>query len=153
MQYELVLFSLLLSGCASTFHVPSSGTDFSLDGCPPLLNCVSSTSSVFVYQVEPIRLSEPLDGANWQAVRSTALELPGASLNESRFGYLDATFYSAVLRFPDFFEVLVRQDQQTLDVRSQSMIGLYDLHVNRKRVETFRQRLVEKDIALPAKSE
>ena len=148
MRFTLIFLCLLFTGCASTFNVPSSGTDFSLDGCPPLANCVSSTSSVSLYQVEPVRLSAPLDDSTWQAVKAVALDMPGASLNESRFGYLDATFYTAVFHFPDFFEVLVSQDLRRLDVRSQSLIGLYDLGVNRRRVESFREALVEKGIAV-----
>jgi len=49
MRYFVALSILLLTGCASTGNVPPSGTQFSLDGCTPFLNCVSSTSTVGLY--------------------------------------------------------------------------------------------------------
>jgi uncharacterized protein (DUF1499 family) len=86
-----------LGGCASTSNIPSSGTEFSLDGCSAFLNCVSSTSTVGLYRVEPIPLASPLDEPSWDTVKAVATQLPGASLNESRFGYLDITCYSDLL--------------------------------------------------------
>lgn len=153
MRFYTFFAILLLSGCASTSNVPSSGVDFSLDGCSPFLNCVSSTSSVDLYYVEPIQLSSPLDESGWAKVKTVAADMPGASLNDSRFGYLDITFYSELLHFPDYFEILVSQDRQSLDVRSQSLIGFYDLGVNRRRAELFRQRLVEQGVARSGDSE
>jgi uncharacterized protein (DUF1499 family) len=142
-----LLHLILITGCASTLNVPDSGTDFDLDGCTPLLNCVSSTSSVFLYHVEPVQLAEPLNESTWNTIKSVATGMPGASLNEARFGYLDITFYSTVFHFPDFFEVLVSQDGNTLDVRSQSLLGIFDFFANRRRVERFRDNLVEEGVS------
>lgn len=148
MRYITILTALLLGGCASTNQVPLSGTQFNLDRCPPFLNCVSSTATLGLYQLEPIQLSSPLDEASWETIKTVATELPGASLNESRFGYLDITCYSNLFHFPDYFEILVSKDGQSLDVRSQSQIGLYDFSVNRKRVERLRQQLIERGVAV-----
>ncbi|MCL7946188.1 DUF1499 domain-containing protein [Marinobacter sp. ATCH36] len=82
------------------------------------LNCASSTSSIFLYKVDPIQLKTTLDESSWETIKSVAAEMPGASLNESRFGCLDITYFSAVFHFPDYLEVLVREDQRSLDVRS-----------------------------------
>jgi uncharacterized protein (DUF1499 family) len=142
MRYLVLVAVIFLSGCASTFQVPSSGTDFTLDSCTPLLNCVSSTSSIFLYHVDPIQLTHALDEASWENIKSVAVELDGASVNDSRFGYLDMTCFSQVFSFPDYFEILVSEDRKSLDVRSQSLIGLYDFGVNRRRVETLTRELV-----------
>lgn len=152
-RYLVTLLSMavLLSGCASTGQVPESGTAFRLDGCSPFLNCVSSESDVGLYQVEPIGLTEPLNEERWARIRETALALPGASLNEARYGYLDITCYSDLLHFPDFLEILVGPDDRQLAVRSQSMLGLYDFGVNRNRIETLRARLVSEGLAQPRK--
>jgi len=141
---------LAMSGCASTGNVPASGTAFKLDGCSPFLNCVSSESSVGLYQVQPIELIQPLDPSSWDRIKSTALELPGASLEEARYGYANITCYSDFFGFPDFLEILVADDGRRLNVRSQSMLGFYDLGVNRARVERLREHLAEKNIAVGA---
>ncbi|MBK1851903.1 DUF1499 domain-containing protein [Marinobacter sp. 1-4A] len=139
---------LLLSGCASTSNVPPSGLEFSLDGCTPFLNCVSSTSTKSLYSVEPIRLAEPLDSSSWELIKAEALKLSGASLNSARYGYADITCYSDGVGFPDYFELLVDTIRQQLDVRSQSLLGFYDMGVNRERVELLRSRLIERGIAV-----
>lgn len=146
---NMALISLLaLSGCASTSNVPTSGTAFELDGCTPFLNCVSSESSVGIYQVDPITLSRPLDSATWERIKTIALALPGASLESSRYGYASITCYSELFGFPDYLEILVADDGRHLNVRSQSLLGFYDLGVNRERVELLRQRLVAQGIAV-----
>lgn len=152
-RYLVTLLSMavLLSGCASTGQVPETGTAFRLDGCSPFLNCVSSESGVGLYRVEPIDLTEPLNEDRWARIRETALALPGARLNEARYGYLDITCYSDILHFPDFLEVLVSPNDRQLAVRSQSMLGLYDFGVNRNRIETLRARLVSEGLAQPRK--
>jgi uncharacterized protein (DUF1499 family) len=147
MRYAVLLVVLFMTGCASTLRVPAAGTDFTLDWCTPLLNCVSTSSRVFLYQVDPIKLTGPLDAESWQVIKSVATELPGASLNEARFGYLDITCFSNVFYFPDYLEILISDDQKSLGIRSQSQLGLYDFGVNRRRVEAFRQALVERGIA------
>ncbi len=139
---------LILSGCASTGNVPPAGTHFTLDSCPPFLNCVSSSSTVGLYAIEPIRLAEPLNESSWAIIKAEALELPGASINDARFGYADITCYSDLFGFPDYLEVLVDADMQRLNVRSQSLFGLYDMGVNRRRVELLRSQLVERGIAV-----
>ncbi|WP_349292899.1 MULTISPECIES: DUF1499 domain-containing protein [unclassified Marinobacter] len=148
MRHFLAVSILLLAGCASTGKVPPSGVQFSLDGCAPFLNCVSSTSTNGLYSVEPIRLAEPLSQSSWELIRAVAIELPGASLNSARFGYADITCRSDLLGFPDYLELLVDSDKQQLDVRSQSLIGFYDLGVNRRRVELLRSRLIERGLAI-----
>jgi uncharacterized protein (DUF1499 family) len=147
MRYLAILTALFLGGCASTNTIPLSGTRFSLDSCPPLLNCVSSTATLGLYQVEPIQLSSPLDEASWDTIKTAATELPGARLNDSRFGYLDITYFTTVFHFPDYLEVLVRDDEKSLDVRSQSQFGLFDFFANRRRIEDLRQRLEERGLA------
>lgn len=153
MRYLMALTPLLLAGCTSTGSIPSSGLQFSLDGCTPFLNCVSSTSTVGIYSIEPIRLAEPLNESSWELIRAEALNLPGATQNSARYGYADITCYSDGLGFPDYFELLIDADKQQLDVRSQSLLGFYDMGVNRQRVELLRSRLIERGIAVLPESD
>jgi uncharacterized protein (DUF1499 family) len=147
MKYLSLIFVFLLAGCVSTQPIPSEGVDFSLDRCPPFLNCVSSESSIVLYKVAPIELVEPVDQARWKVIEQAALGISGATLSQNRFGYLKLTIYSKVFRFPDFFEILISDDSKHLDLRSQSLVGLYDIGVNRRRVEQFRLKLIELGIA------
>ncbi|WP_154650898.1 DUF1499 domain-containing protein [Reinekea blandensis] len=139
--------TVILSGCAATYPIPEAGTEFTLDRCPPLLNCVSSESSLALYRVDPIQLTEPLNETNWQAIAAIASELPGANVTKSRFGYLRVTCYSTVFKFPDYLEILINEDQTELAVRSQSQFGLYDLNVNRQRVGLLRNQLMDRGLA------
>lgn len=132
---------LLLAGCSATQTVPPTGTDFELDGCTPFLNCVSSESSVSLYNVPRMPLTGPLTEDAWKRILSVALDLPGATLDNARFGYAQITCYSDVFGFPDYLEILVTEDGRHLQVRSQSLLGFYDLGVNRDRVETLRMNL------------
>lgn len=150
LRISVFLSLFVMSGCVSTSNVPASGIAFKLDGCTPFLNCVSSESGVGIYQVEPIKLNRPVDPAVWDRIKDIALDLPGASLESARYGYANITFYSETFSFPDYFEILLAADRKSLAVRSQSLIGLYDLGVNRDRVEMLRQRLVEQKIAVGA---
>lgn len=143
MRFLTLLFTLSLVGCAATYPVPEVGTAFDLDRCPPFLNCVSSESTLFLYKVAPIQLAEPLNTASWEKVQTIATELPCESTTESRFGYLRATCYSNVIKFPDYLEILVSGDGTELDIRSQSQFGLFDFNVNRNRVELLRGKLLE----------
>ncbi|ROT99899.1 DUF1499 domain-containing protein [Marinobacter sp. R17] len=129
---------LLLAGCSATRTVPPTGTDFELDGCTPFLNCVSSESSVSLYNVPRMPLTGPLTEDAWKRILSVALDLPGATLDNARFGYAQITCYSDSLGFPDYLEILVTKDQRHLEVRSQSRLGFYDLGVNRDRVQALR---------------
>jgi uncharacterized protein (DUF1499 family) len=147
MRYLTLVAVIFLTGCASTFQVPSSGTNFALDSCTPLLNCVSSTSSIFIYRVDPIQLTFTLDKISWEKIKSVAVDLQGASINDSRFGYLDITCSSKLFSFPDFLEILVSEDLKSLDIRSQSFIGFFDFGVNRRRVENLTRELVSLGLA------
>lgn len=151
MRCLLLLTAVFLTSCAATSPIPQSGTDFSLDRCPPFLNCVSSESKLVIYNVEPIQLTEALTDTTWHHIQSIAADLPGASITESRFGYIRATCYSSVIKFPDYLEILINEDGTALNIRSQSQFGLYDFNVNRRRVVLFRERLMDKGIAVQLK--
>lgn len=146
----LLILAGILTGCVSTQPVPDQGVDFNLDRCTPFLNCVSSESVVFLYKVDSIKLMEEVSITSWQQILDAAMTLEGANLREARFGYLDMVCKSSLVGFPDYFEILIEPDQRSLAVRSQSLLGFYDMGVNRKRVETFRMVLQELGIAEPA---
>lgn len=148
MRYLRLLAALLLTGCAATDDVPPTGTQFTLDDCPPFMNCVSTSATTSRHAIEPIYLAEPLSESSWMTIKTEALKLPGASLNHVRFGYADITCYSEIFGFPDYLEILIDSGSQRLQVRSQSLLGFYDMGVNRDRVELLRSRLIERGVAI-----
>ena len=148
MRYLLLALSVMLVGCVSTRSIPQTGIDFQLDRCPPFLNCVSSESIIPLYQVAPVKLVAPLRRESWQAIQQTVLAQPGASLTQARFGYLRVTWHSALFRFPDFVELLLADDSNSLAVRSQSLFGLFDFGVNRARIERLREELIARGLAV-----
>jgi uncharacterized protein (DUF1499 family) len=97
--------------------------------------------------VDPIQLTFTLDKISWEKIKSVAVDLQGASINDSRFGYLDITCSSKLFSFPDFLEILVSEDLKSLDIRSQSFIGFFDFGVNRRRVENLTRELVSLGLA------
>ncbi|PSF12148.1 DUF1499 domain-containing protein [Marinobacter fuscus] len=143
----IALSTLWLAGCSATENVPPTGTRFTLDGCPPFMNCVSTSATESQHAINPIRLREPLNESSWAIIKAEALTLPGASLNHVRFGYANITCYSDIFGFPDYLEILVDPEQLQLNVRSQSRLGFADMGVNRDRVERLRSRLVARGIA------
>ncbi|TBW49544.1 DUF1499 domain-containing protein [Marinobacter halodurans] len=93
-------------------------------------------------------MTDRLSVESWSGILSIALDLRGARLQSARFGYAQVTCYSDLLRFPDYLEILVTADEHHLEVRSQSLLGFYDLGVNRQRVETLRRRLQDAGLVL-----
>jgi len=67
--------------------------------------------------------------------------LPRTEIKHQYQGYLYAKSYSSVFQFIDYVEVLYVDEDQTLSVRSSSMLGLLDFFVNYFRTETLRDNL------------
>lgn len=132
---------LLLSACTASWNVPKSGRDFTLSGCPPLLNCVSSQSIVPLYTTDPFALKVPYSPVVWEQIKQQALSLSGAELAEERDGYLYVKCYTRVFKFLDHLELLLAADDKTIEVRSAAMLGIIDFGVNRYRVYELRHKL------------
>jgi uncharacterized protein (DUF1499 family) len=57
--------------------------------------------------------------------------------------YLHAEVKSRVFRFVDDLELLLDPASGVVGIRSASRVGYSDLGVNRRRVETLRQQLIQ----------
>ena len=64
----------------------------------------------------------------------------GARVKTVQPGYVHAEFTTLLFRFVDDVEFLLDGGSKTIDVRSASRVGYYDLGVNRRRVEAIRAR-------------
>jgi uncharacterized protein (DUF1499 family) len=132
------------------FPLDESNTDRSLNWCPPLHNCASTEASTFVHSIQPFSLKLPLEKA-WPIILQAIESLPGTQIEYQYFGYIYAKSYSDFFKFVDYVEVLAVPEENRLNVRSSSALGLTDMFVNYRRTELLRQILEEKGVIGPKK--
>jgi len=101
--------------------------------CPSSPNCVSSEASDT--DLAPFELPGE-DG--WERLR-LAIVSQGGSIEREDAGYLHATYRSRFFGFVDDLEC--RLDGSTVQVRSASRLGWWDMGVNRRRVELLRKAM------------
>tara|TARA_R110001592_G_scaffold103298_2_gene291152 strand:- start:19832 stop:20287 length:456 start_codon:yes stop_codon:yes gene_type:complete len=141
----LIILSLFsLQGCM-VFPLEKADLDQSLYWCPPLLNCASTESVTFVHSIEPFELLMSLDDA-WPLIRESIIELGNTNIEHEFSGYIYAKSYTPVFHFLDYFEVLAVPDENRLNVRSSSLLGLTDFFMNYFRTSRFRESLREKGV-------
>ena len=125
---------LTLLGCAGERPASLGITDGRLGACPASPNCVSSFETSQTHQIAPL-------DASLAQVRTQVLAMPGAQIIREQDQYLYAEFTSRLMGFVDDVEFL--EQAGLTHVRSASRLGLSDLGVNRKRIETIRQAIMD----------
>lgn len=105
-------------------------------------NWVSSQvgSSDTKHFIDPLRFAGAPDAA-WKALESALRAMPGATVVTGIPGYLHVEFASPLLGFVDDAEFALDTAEGVIHVRSGARLGLDDLGVNRKRVESIRAAL------------
>jgi uncharacterized protein (DUF1499 family) len=109
--------------------------------CPNSPNCVSSLSGSKDHWVAPLEVSDTRD-TSLQRVQSVLDSLPRVDYDVVGPARINARFKSMVLRFTDDVTFYVRENG-TVEVRSASRVGYWDLGANRRRVESLREQLAE----------
>jgi len=140
-----LIIPCLFAGCSGSNLIVKDDESLGLSQCPPLPMCVSSESWLFYNNVTPFTLAVPADRA-WGVVREVISSLERTEIVEERTGYIHAKCTSLVFRFVDNLELLLNSENETVSVRSSSVIALFDLGVNYRRVENLRRILTEKGI-------
>lgn len=137
----------LLTGLSGCLILPQKEPepDQSLYWCPPLPNCASTEAITFVHSIRPYKLKMPMKEA-WPLVQQSVKEMPRTTIEFEREGYIYAKTHSAVFHFVDYFEVLAVPEENRLQVRSSSLLGIWDVFVNYFRTEDFRDRLENKGV-------
>ena len=142
-QLITALFCLLiLTGCSGV--MPKLGAENStLKACPSSPNCVSSQAGDKEHFIEPIKTT-----GSALAVKNTLLDIlkasPRTAITSAEGNYIRAEFTSRIFRFVDDVEFLVMEtppDEVLIHVRSASRVGYSDFGVNRKRIESIRQKM------------
>jgi len=145
--FRIMFGSLLFSGLCSCVVFPLEKTDSvrSLYWCPPLHNCASTEATTFIHSIPPFELIMPLDEA-WPIIQHTISSLQGTQIEHQYSGYIYAKSYSNLFKFVDYVEILAVPDENRLNVRSSSLLGLTDMFVNYLRTEHLRTILEDKGV-------
>ncbi len=110
----------------------------SLKPCPNRPNCVCSQSTDPRHRIEPLQYDIPAAKAH-QKLLKILKNMPRTKVVKEKANYIHAECKTRFLRFVDDLEFLFDDKDAVIHVRSASRVGYWDLGVNRKRVEQFRQ--------------
>ena len=110
-----------------------------LPPCPDSPNCVSSQADSDGPQVAPLQTGLTAEQAQAALVAELASR-PRVTITLEEPGRVEAEFTSAMFRFTDDALFLIRPDG-SIDVRSASRVGYWDMGANRRRVESLRESL------------
>jgi len=115
-------------------------TEPRLAPCPTSPNCVSSDAEDARHRIAPLTIKGDAS-RSWAALASLLKDEPRMRVVEESDTYLHATARTRVFRFVDDVEFELRATEGIIAVRSASRVGRSDLGVNRRRVESIRERL------------
>ena len=101
-----------------------------------LSECAVDTNCVLVeWEVNEVKQS-------YENLLGIASQLPRTKVIEQTNNYWHAIVRSLIFRFPDDLEILQIPNQKVIQVRSASRIGVSDLGVNKKRVDSLFSSLI-----------
>ncbi|MEM8808990.1 MAG: DUF1499 domain-containing protein [Cyanobacteria bacterium P01_G01_bin.38] len=112
-----------------------------LPSCPESPNCVSSQADVNDQEHFVTPFKTQLSSSDAIAKLKIIIEgMERSKINEASDDYLYAEFASKIMGFVDDIEFYVDPASGMIQVRSAARLGRSDLGVNRKRVETIREK-------------
>ncbi len=126
---------LLLAGCTSSPDKPQ--TRQVLPGCGWLPNCVNSQSGRGAQASEPIAAN----AEQWQQLKAWITRQEDWEISVDDGNFLQAIAKTPMMKFRDDIQLLFLPDEQLIQVRSSSRLGLSDMGTNARRVETLREQL------------
>jgi uncharacterized protein (DUF1499 family) len=148
MRDRLIISGLVLAaalgGCSGSRPPANLGvTGGRLAPCPSSPNCVASQAGAESRRVEPLRYQgDPAPARDRLLAVLNGMER--VRIVQTDTDYMHAEFTSAVFGFVDDVEFQF-DPPGFIQIRSASRAGYYDFGVNRKRVETIRQRFIADD--------
>ena len=137
----MLALTTVLMACSTDQNLKTGAGDNRLPPCPESPNCVSSLSKEKSHYVEPLTYNTPVEEAREKLI-SVIQSMKRSEIVTVDNNYLHATFKSFLFGFVDDVEFSFDDGKKTIDVRSASRTGYYDLGVNRRRVEEIRKRFV-----------
>lgn len=133
-----------IAGCATAARGVVGG---SLAPCTGGPNGISSQSSDDRHRVEALLYPGSQDDAKSRLLAVLA-SMPRTRVVEDRGAYIHATSTSLVMRFTDDVEFLFAEPGR-IQARSCARVGYSDFGVNRKRLETIREKLAKSAVSGP----
>ena len=127
---------LLLAGCTSSPSKPQNQQR--LPECGWLPNCVNSQSGRGAQASEPIKANLE----QWQNLKVWIATQQDWEITVDDANFLQAIVKTPTMRFRDDVQLLFLPDDQLIQVRSSSRLGLSDMGTNARRVETLREQLM-----------
>jgi uncharacterized protein (DUF1499 family) len=143
----MIVLAISIDGCTSPKQKRHLNGKGSLPDCPNRPNCVSSKALDAKHLVKPFQIKRG-SISGWTAIRKVLGNLPRTTVVTFTDQYIHAECKSRLFRFIDDLELLLDPKTGVIAIRSASRIGYSDLGVNRRRVETLRQKLSENGIIL-----
>jgi uncharacterized protein (DUF1499 family) len=113
-----------------------------LPPCPSTPNCVSTQATDAMHAIAPISYRGPAEAA-MARVAAIVGSMPRAKIVERKPTSIRAEFRTRLFRFVDDVMFEIDDAKKSIEFRSASRVGRNDLGVNRKRMETIRERFTE----------
>ena len=126
---------LWLAGCSNSPGKPQH--PHVLPECGWLPNCINSQSGRGAQASEPIRA----DAEQWQILKAWIAQQEDWEITLDDGNFIQAIVKTPLMEFRDDVQLLFLPDDQLIQVRSSSRLGLSDLGTNARRVETLRDQL------------
>ncbi len=127
---------LLLAGCSSSPDKPQTRQE--LPECGWLPNCVNSQSGRGAQASEPIRAN----AEQWQQLKAWIARQEDWEITVDDGNFIQAIVKTPMMKFRDDIQLLFLPDEQLIQVRSSSRLGLSDMGTNARRVETLREQIM-----------
>lgn len=128
---------LSLSGCTSAPEKPT--TMSTLPDCGWLPNCVKT--GIDNASAAPLTASRD----QWQALKLWLAQQPLWTITIDDGDFMQLTTTTPTLGFTDDVQLLFSPEQQLIQVRSSSRLGISDMETNARRVEALRKQLSDLD--------
>jgi uncharacterized protein (DUF1499 family) len=113
--------------------------DGKLAPCPESPNCVATLATDKTHAIKPLSYIGTVDEAKQKLIRVINSQ-PRTRIISDKGDYLEAEFTSFLWRFVDDVEFVFDNGEKTIQFRSASRLGYGDMGVNRKRMETIREK-------------
>ena len=152
----LFLLPILLAACHTESAEPQvisvPQVNPKLKPCPESPNCVSTTSDDSDQHLDPLSYTGTESEAQ-ELLISVLKSIPRGEITHQQLGYLIARVRSRVFGFVDELEFLFDDSKKRIEFRSGAEEGYYDFGVNRRRMESIREKFLKLQDERGAKSE